>query len=131
MEIEEDNTIPFLDTSAKRDSDGLLTTSIYRKPTHTDQHLAYDLHHPQSVKRGIVMCLYDRVKHLITKPTVISEEKKQLSSVHVSNGYPFLFVSKLTKTRPTVNKEHTQEFKSTAVLPYVKGVSEVLRHCLQ
>jgi len=24
-----------------------------------------------------------------------------------------------------------QEFKSTAVLPYIKGVSEVLHHCLQ
>jgi len=33
--------------------------------------------------------------------------------------------------RPTANKEPTQEFKSTAVLPYIKGVSEVLRRCLQ
>ena len=50
----------------------------------------------------------------------------------VSNGHPSSFVRKLTKTtRPTANKEPTQEFKSTAVLPYIKGVSEVLRHCLQ
>ena len=53
MEIEKDNTIPFLDTSVSRDSNSLLTTSVYRKPTHTDQYLAYDSHHPQSVKRGI------------------------------------------------------------------------------
>ena len=33
--------------------------------------------------------------------------------------------------RPTANKEPTQEFKSTAVLPYIKGVSEVFRRCLQ
>ena len=33
---------------------------VYRNPTHTDQYLAYDSHHPQSVKRGIVKCLYDR-----------------------------------------------------------------------
>ena len=37
MEIEKDNTIPFLDKSISRDSDGLLTTSVYRKPIHTDQ----------------------------------------------------------------------------------------------
>jgi len=112
---------------------GLLTTSVYRKPTHTDhEYLAYDSHHPQSVKRGIVKCLYDRAKHLITEPSVISEEKKHLSSVLVSNGYPSSFVRKLTKTtRPTANKEPTQEFKSTAVLPYIKGISEVLRRCLQ
>ena len=42
MEIEKDNTIPFLDTSVSRDSNGLLTTTVYRKPTHTDQYLAYD-----------------------------------------------------------------------------------------
>ena len=46
MEIEKDNTIPFLDTSVSRDSNGLLTTTVYRKPTHTDQYLAYDSHHP-------------------------------------------------------------------------------------
>ena len=124
MEIEKDKTIPFLNTTVTRDSDGLLTTTVYRKPTHTDQYLAYDSHHPQSVKpRGIVKCLYDRAEHLMTKSSVISEEKKYLSSVLVSNGYPYLFVRKLAKTtRVTANKEPAQEFKSTAVLPYIKGV---------
>ena len=132
METEKDNSIPFLDTSVIRDSNGLLTTSVYRKPTHTDQYLAYDSHHPQSVKRGIVKCLYDRAKHLITTPSVISKEKKHLSSVLVSNGYPSSFIRKLTKTtKPTANNEPTQEFKSTAVLLYIKGVSEVLGRCLQ
>ena len=42
------------------------------------------------------------------------------------------FVRKLPKTtRPTANKEPTQEFKATVVLPYIKGISEVLRRCLQ
>ena len=130
MEIEKDNTIHFLDTSVSRDSNGLLTTTVYRKPTHTDQYLAYDSHHPQSVKRGIVECLYDLAKHLTSKPSTISEEKKHLSSVLVSNRYRSSFVRKLTKTTsPTANKEPTQEFKSTVVLPYIKGVSALLlRH---
>jgi len=72
------------------------------------------------------------IRHLTTKPSAISEEKKHLSSVLVSNVYPSSFVRKLTKTTsPTANKEPTQEFKSTAVLPYIKGVAEVLRRCLQ
>ena len=125
-------TLSPFSTSVSRDSNGLLTTTVYRKPTHTDQYLACDSHHRQSVKRGIVKCLYDRAKHLTSKPSAISKEKKHLSSVLVSNGYPSSFVRKLTKTtRPTTNKEPTQEFKSTAVLPYIKGVSEVLRRCLQ
>ena len=128
MEIEKDNTIPFRDTTVTRDPDGLLTTTFYRKPTHTDQYLTYDSHYPQSVKRGIVYCLEDRAKHLTRKPSVISEEKKHLSSVLVSNGYPSSYVWKLAKTtRVTANKESAQEFKSTAILPYIKGVSEVLQ----
>ena len=78
MEVEKDNTIPFLDMSVSMNSNGLLTTTVYRKPTHTDQYLAYDSHHPQSVKRGIVKCLYDRAKHLTSKPSTISGEKKHL-----------------------------------------------------
>ena len=132
METENNNKLAFLDSAVSREPDGRLTTSVYRKPTHTDQYLAYDSHHPQSVKRGIVKCLYERAKRLVTKPSVISEEKKHLSSVLVSNGYPFSFLQKLTKTgRPNDSTKPAIEFKATAVLPYVKGVSEQLRRSLQ
>ena len=67
MEAENDSKIAFLETSVSKQPDGHLTTSVYRKPTHTDQYLAYDSHHPQTVKRGIVKCLYDRASHFVTK----------------------------------------------------------------
>ena len=92
METESDSKLAFLDTAVSREPDGRLTTSVYRKPTHTDQYLAYDSHHPQSVKRGIVKCLYDRAKRIVTKPSAISKEKKHLSLVLVSNGYPLSFL---------------------------------------
>ena len=57
METEKDNKLAFLDTAVLREPDGRLTTSAYRKPTHTDQYLTYDSHHPQSEKRGIARCL--------------------------------------------------------------------------
>jgi len=101
MEMENNSKIAFLDTSVYREPDGRLTTSVYRKPTHTDQYQAYDSHHPQSVKRGIVKCLCDRAKRLVTKPSVIAGEKKHLSSVLVSNGYPSSLVQKITKARTT------------------------------
>ena len=41
--------------------------------------------------------VYERAKRLVTKPSVISEEKKHLSSVLVSNGYPFSFLQKVTR----------------------------------
>jgi len=54
MVTESDSKLAFLDTAVFREPDGRFTISVYRKPTHTDQYLAYDSHHPQSVKRGIV-----------------------------------------------------------------------------
>ena len=72
MEIEKDNTIPFHETTVTRDSDSLLTTTVYRKPNHTNQYLAYDSHHLQSVKCGIVKCLYQWAKHLTMKLSVTS-----------------------------------------------------------
>ena len=84
------------------------------------------------VKRGFVKCLYDCPKHIVTKPSVISKEKKHLSSVLISNGYPLSFLQKITKTRKrNTSTEPTTEFKKTAVLPYVIGLSEQLRLCLQ
>ena len=68
---------------------------------------------------------------LVTKPSVIAGEKKHLSSVLVSNGYPSSFVQKITKARATPRRELVAEFKSIAVLPYVQGISESLRRCLE
>ena len=83
METESDSKLAFLDTAVSREPDGRLTTSVYRKPTHIDQYLAYDSHDPQSVKRA---------KRIVTKPSAISKEKKHLSLVLVSNGYPLSFL---------------------------------------
>ena len=50
----------------------------------------------------------------------------------VSNGHPFSFIQKLTKTgKPNNSAEPANEFKATVVLLYVKGLSEQLRRCLQ
>ena len=66
----------FLDTAVSKEPDRRLTTSVYRKPTNTDEYLAYDSHHPQSVKRGIA--IVDRAKQIVTKPFVISKGKEHM-----------------------------------------------------
>ena len=46
--------------------------------------------------------------------------------------YEFSFWQKLTKTgKPNNSAEPANEFKATAVLPYVKRLSEQLRRCPQ
>ena len=83
------------DTTILREPDCQLTTSVYRKPTHTDQYLAYDSHHPRSVKRGIVKCLYERAKGLVARCFQVGDYAK----ISVST----------TKRRPKVIYWNTRE----------------------
>ena len=70
-----DNKLPFLDTEVKmREEDRRLEFSIYRKPTHTDQYLAFDSNHHVSQKLGIVHTLNRRRDRLVT--TQESKEKE-------------------------------------------------------
>ena len=51
METEKDNKLAFLDSADLREPDGRLAIIVYRKPTHTDQYLAFDSHHPASFSK--------------------------------------------------------------------------------
>ena len=57
---------------------------------------------------------------------------KRKSTVLLSNGYPLSFLQKVAKTRkPNTNEGPMTESKSNAALPYVQGLPEQLRRCLQ
>ena len=47
VETENDYKLAFVDSAVSREPDGLLTTGVYRKPTHTDQYLVYDSYQPR------------------------------------------------------------------------------------
>ncbi|TWW73056.1 Vasoactive intestinal polypeptide receptor 2 [Takifugu flavidus] len=46
------NSLAFLDCAVKITEDRNLTIEVYRKPTHTDQYLQFDSHHPLEHKLG-------------------------------------------------------------------------------
>ena len=51
-EEEVDGKIPFLDVLVVRKTGGISTT-VYRKPTHTNRYIHYSSHHPPSVKSDV------------------------------------------------------------------------------
>ena len=87
MERETDGSIPFLDVMVERDGDKL-TTSVYRKPTHTDRYLHYSSHHHHKVKSGIVDCLNQRAKRICKQGSVLTDELKHVRNALMANGYP-------------------------------------------
>ena len=68
-----DGSLPFLDTLVTVEEDGSLSTSIYRKPTHTNQYLQWDSHHSIANKYSVINSLLHRANNICSN----QEQKKK------------------------------------------------------
>ena len=66
--------MPFLDTLVTPQSDGSLATTVYRKPTHTNQYVQWDSHHAIANKYSIISSLLHRAKHLCSNQQLLDED---------------------------------------------------------
>ena len=76
-----DGSLPFLDTMIPPKEDGRLSTTVYRKPTHTDLYLQCDSHHSISSKYSVVGTLHHRAKTSCSSPQLLQQEEDLLSRV--------------------------------------------------
>ena len=113
---------------------GSLDVSIYRKPTHTDRYLHFESHHPTHVKRGVVRCLHDRAREIISTQDNLQKEVDHLARVLKQNGYPANFICNastppMQETADTSSRDEEQEREKEplVVIPYVAGMSEDIR----
>ena len=129
---DDDNTLPFLDTHLHHMEGGIIQTSLYRKPTHTDRYLDYMSHHQTEHKKGVVQTLCTRAERLSLTPNKNSSEFKHIFNALKKNGNPKQVIQRHFKALqskanvPAEDKDDT----ITVVLPYVKGVSEAMRRIL-
>ena len=132
-EVEEDEQIPFLDVCVHLQDDGSLKTTVYRKPTHTDQYLNWDSNHHLDHKRSVVRTLYNRVETHVSDTEDRVKEIDHIQKVLRVNGY-----SKWALKIPNQkDKAERQKQKQASIpsgpppplvgLPYVKGLSEELQ----
>ena len=129
MEIENNNSIPFLDVLVER-STNCLSTNIYRKPTHTDLYLNFRSNHHPKTKFGIVSSLKTRAHRICDDQEKVNSESDNLQNIFLSLGYPPNRISNiLSKVPNTINasvstSEVISDDKKTLVLPYIPGLSE-------
>ncbi|KAI8506615.1 hypothetical protein Bbelb_160420 [Branchiostoma belcheri] len=128
--------LPFLDTKTIVEEDGNLRFEVYRKPTHTDQYLAFDSHHPLEHKLAVIKTLFHRADNIVTSDQAKTDEQRHLRGVLAKCGYqnwtfnkalkPSDQSKKTQKCKPLTNKN-----KANITIPYVQGVSEKLRRIFQ
>ena len=131
-----DGSMPFLDTLVTPRSDGHLSTTMYRKPTHTDLYLHWDNHHTIAAKYSGVNTLYQRVRAVCSNHQLLKEEEDHLQKVLIENMYPIWALNRVKmkikvpprqdqSKRDNTNANGTSGNKKPyMVLPYVKGLSE-------
>ena len=64
IEMESEGTLPFLDTWITHHTDGSLSTTVFRKSTHTDKYLDFQSHHPLAHKVAVARTLFDRAEKI-------------------------------------------------------------------
>ena len=130
MKVKNNNRVAFLDTLAHRDINNHLMTTVYRIPTNTDQYLVFYSHPPEYVNSGVVGCLYDRDSIIVTKACITATEKQHIQSAIMSNGYSKSFIQRIVKNKRRSTKTF-KEYRATAFLPFIDGVSQQLRRRLE
>lgn len=103
MEIEKNSKIPFLDILLTHEADGSVSTTVYRKATHTDKYLDYESHHPLSHKLSVVSTLLHRIDtHCSTDSARSVENSRVLQALKV-NGYPKTGSSSTCEEKTSIN----------------------------
>ena len=123
-------TIPMLDTQATRNEEGLLSLTVYRKPTHTDQYLQFSSNQPLSHKLGVIRTLHHRCETLCSSEESKLQELDHLRRVLSVSGYTksaWVTATKQRTPRPRRTTPGTTPSRTGSVtLPYVGPVTEAV-----
>ncbi|XP_071484134.1 uncharacterized protein [Diadema antillarum] len=130
-----DGHLAFLDVEVHVDSDGTLSTSVYRKPTHKDQYLNFQSHHPLVHKLAVIRTLFHRADTIVHSPSEVEKEKANIKNALAGCGYPDWAFSKAdTPKQPSKNTRRThgvQGRKVTITIPYVHDLSDKIKRLFQ
>ena len=129
-----DGSLPFLDILISPDKDGRLETSVYRKPTHTDQYLQWDSHHPISSKYSVVGTLYHRAKTISSNNQGLQQEEDHLNRALGKCNYPRWALNRVrikmnnpAQKKKNRNTQQNNTPKPYITVPYYKGLSESVK----
>ena len=97
------HSLPYLDIYFHR-IDQTLRRSVYRKPTHSNDHINYYSHHSTEIKSGILIGFFLRALRICT-PEHLPHEEDFICSTFKSLNYPYHFIR---RARRKAHKIHTK-----------------------
>ena len=132
--------IPFLDILLTPGEDGKISTSVFRKSTHTDLYMQWDSNHDISAKYSVIGTLHHRANTISSSPELLQKEEKHLKKVLARCKYPEWAINRVKIKMRTPAQGSQQKKKSCKnanpkqnyiVVPYYKGLGESLKRTCQ
>ena len=94
VEMEQNNSVPFLDMLVIRTHDNVLKTKWYRKPYCSNRFISYFSYHPIKTKINLILGMKNRAVKL-THPSFRKEALELLRVISLDNSYPVSLINKL------------------------------------
>lgn len=135
MELEKDDTLPYLDLLIIRDNNKIIT-NWYRKPTASNMSLNYLSNHPRTIRENVAFNMFYRAISL-SDERFHQENIEKVKSILSENNFPFVIITKqLHRTLQRLQNNHQLPQLSTGEPPirrcltYDKGISDALRNVI-
>ena len=110
----------FLDTMVSRHDYGSISTTVFRKKTHTNHYLDFSSNHPLAPRT-----LLTRADRICTFQRDRDTEKEHVSKALESWGYPKTVIRQHWRSSPTSALPPSP--KATITLPYVRHLAKSIR----
>ncbi|XP_059055747.1 uncharacterized protein LOC131849649 [Achroia grisella] len=119
MEMEKDRSLAFLDILVMMRTDGSVTHTVYRKPTHTDRYLHASSHHHPRHLQSVVTSHTNRAQDLCA-PKFVEQELSHIQEVLKRNGY----IMSRRQTKRVTKAKKPEVNRQPAYMPYLRGITD-------
>ena len=132
-------SLPFLDTLVTIQPDNTLSTSVYRKPTHTDQYLHWDSNHHITAKHSVYNTLAHRAKTVSSTQDSLDKELLHIKTALHHCQFPnwalnqwehrFKHPNQVSNTNSNnsnsnSNQDSNNKYRSTIIVPYIPNTAD-------
>ena len=140
VEPTQQGSLPFVDTLVTIEPNNTFSTTVYRKPTHTDQYLHWASNHHITAKQSVYNTLADRPKVASSSQDTLDQELQHIKSALQACQFPNWALNQWhhrlinnnqgnnnnsTNNNNTTNQDNNPTKRNiTLVVPSIPGTSE-------